>query len=39
MNIPLPRLDAADAAGWLATAHSLIAAKLTRIMKRELGLA
>ena len=38
VNIELPRLEAEDAAGWLATAHSLIAAKLTRKARAELGL-
>ena len=36
--VDLGDLDAADAAGWLATAHSLIAAKLTRKARAELGL-
>lgn len=30
--------DIEDAAGWIATSHSLIAAKLTRAAKAELGL-
>jgi predicted DNA-binding protein (MmcQ/YjbR family) len=30
--------DASDFADWLATAHSLIAAKLTRKLRAELGL-
>ena len=34
----LADLDAAEAAGWLATAHALVAAKLTRAKRRELGL-
>jgi predicted DNA-binding protein (MmcQ/YjbR family) len=38
VNIALERLAADDAAGWLATAHSLIAAKLTRKARAELGL-
>lgn len=38
VNIALERLDAEDAVGWLATAHSLIAAKLTRKARAELGL-
>ena len=38
VNIDLDGLDARDAAGWLATAHSLIAAKLTRKVRTELGL-
>jgi predicted DNA-binding protein (MmcQ/YjbR family) len=31
-------LDAAEVEGWLANAHALIAAKLTRAARRELGL-
>jgi predicted DNA-binding protein (MmcQ/YjbR family) len=38
VNIDLARLDPEDARGWLATAHSLIAAKLTRKARAELGL-
>jgi len=38
VNIALERLEAEDAAGWLATAHSLIAAKLTKKARAELGL-
>lgn len=38
VNVDLDGLDAEDAAGWLATAHSLIAAKLTRKARTELGL-
>ena len=38
VNIDLDALDAEDAAGWLATAHSLIAAKLTKKARSELGL-
>jgi predicted DNA-binding protein (MmcQ/YjbR family) len=38
VNVPLERLDAQDAQGWLATAHSLIAAKLTKKARAELGL-
>jgi predicted DNA-binding protein (MmcQ/YjbR family) len=30
--------DIEDAAGWIATSHSLIAAKLTKAAKAELGL-
>ena len=30
--------DVEDAAGWIATSHSLIAAKLTKAMKADLGL-
>jgi predicted DNA-binding protein (MmcQ/YjbR family) len=36
--VPLDGLDPEDAAGWLATAHSLISAKLTRKARAELGL-
>ncbi|MFT4933618.1 MAG: putative DNA-binding protein (MmcQ/YjbR family) [Pseudoalteromonas distincta] len=32
-------LDLADTADWLATAHALVAAKLTRAQRRELGLS
>lgn len=32
-------LDLADTADWLATAHALVAAKLTRSQRRELGLS
>jgi predicted DNA-binding protein (MmcQ/YjbR family) len=38
VSVALDRLEAADAAGWLATAHGLIAAKLTRKVRAELGL-
>ena len=38
VNIALERLEAEDAGGWLATAHSLIAAKLTKKARAELGL-
>ena len=34
----LDGLDEADVAGWLANAHALVAAKLTRAQRRELGL-
>jgi predicted DNA-binding protein (MmcQ/YjbR family) len=34
----LPGLDAAEVAGWLASAHALVAAKLTRKARAELGL-
>jgi predicted DNA-binding protein (MmcQ/YjbR family) len=37
--VPIDDLDPEDAAAWLATAHSLIAAKLTRKLRAELGLA
>jgi predicted DNA-binding protein (MmcQ/YjbR family) len=36
--VDIARLDPEDARGWLATAHSLIAAKLTRKTRAELGL-
>ena len=36
--VDLDALDPEDAAGWIATAHSLIAAKLTRKARAELGL-
>ena len=32
-------LNLADTADWLATAHALVAAKLTRAQRRELGLS
>jgi predicted DNA-binding protein (MmcQ/YjbR family) len=35
--VDLDDLDPQDAAGWLATAHSLIAGKLTRAVRAELG--
>jgi predicted DNA-binding protein (MmcQ/YjbR family) len=38
-NVPLDALPAADLKDWLATAHGLIAAKLTRKLQAELGLA
>ena len=38
VNIAHMRLEPEDAAGWLATAHSLIAAKLTRKLRAELEL-
>jgi predicted DNA-binding protein (MmcQ/YjbR family) len=38
VNIHLDKLEAEDAQGWLATAHSLIAGKLTRKARAELGL-
>ena len=37
--IELEDCDDADILDWLTTAHSLIAAKLTRVVKRDLGLA
>ena len=36
--VDMDDLDPADVAGWLATAHSLVAAKLTRAVRAELGL-
>jgi predicted DNA-binding protein (MmcQ/YjbR family) len=39
VNIHLDKLEADDARDWLATAHSLIAAKLTRKARAELGLS
>jgi predicted DNA-binding protein (MmcQ/YjbR family) len=38
VNIALERMEPEDAQGWLATAHSLIAAKLTKKARTELGL-
>ncbi|CAN7465586.1 MmcQ/YjbR family DNA-binding protein [Phenylobacterium sp. LjRoot219] len=35
----LSALDAAEVADWLQTAHTLVAAKLTKAARRELGLA
>ena len=35
----LPSLDAAEVADWLKTAHELVASKLTRKLRTELGLA
>jgi predicted DNA-binding protein (MmcQ/YjbR family) len=37
--IDLDAADDADITDWLTTAHGLIAAKLTKMAKRELGLA
>jgi len=34
----LAALDADEVTAWLATAHTLVAAKLTRAQRRELGL-
>ena len=34
----LPAIDADDMAGWLANAHALVAAKLTRAQRSALGL-
>jgi predicted DNA-binding protein (MmcQ/YjbR family) len=36
--VDLEDLDPDDAPGWIETAHSLIAAKLTRALRAELGL-
>lgn len=36
--VDLEDLDPEDAAGWMATAHSLIVGKLTRAVRAELGL-
>jgi predicted DNA-binding protein (MmcQ/YjbR family) len=36
--VDLDAADDADMTGWLASAHGLIAAKLTRAARRELGL-
>ena len=38
VNVGLDAASDADLTDWLTTAHSLIAAKLTRAVKRELGL-
>jgi len=35
----LAAMDEADAAAWLTNAHALVAAKLTKAMRRTLGLA
>jgi predicted DNA-binding protein (MmcQ/YjbR family) len=37
--VELDGVEAREVADWLATSHSLVAAKLTRVQKRELGLA
>ena len=39
VNVPLDGLDREDAQGWLATAHSLISANLTKQLRAELGQA
>lgn len=39
VNVPLRGPSKADLTDWLATAHGLIAAKLTRKLRAELGLA
>ena len=36
--VDLDALDPQDASGWIATAHGLIAGKLTRAVRAELGL-
>ena len=36
--VDMDDLDPEDIGGWLATAHSLVAAKLTRALRAELGL-
>jgi predicted DNA-binding protein (MmcQ/YjbR family) len=36
--VDLDGADEADLADWITTAHGLIAAKLTRVARRELGL-
>jgi len=38
VNVSLQAVEAEDVAGWLATAHSLMAAKLTRAIRAALGL-
>ena len=38
VNIALERMEPEDCRGWLATAHTLIAAKLTKKARAELGL-
>jgi predicted DNA-binding protein (MmcQ/YjbR family) len=37
--VDLDAADDADMTDWLTTAHTLVAAKLTKAAKRELGLA
>jgi predicted DNA-binding protein (MmcQ/YjbR family) len=39
VNVDLDAVELEDMQGWLATAHSLISAKLTRKARAELGLA
>ena len=39
VNVPLDSASDEDLTDWLRTAHSLIAAKLTRKARQELGLA
>ena len=38
VNVSLEDVEAEDVVGWLATAHGLMAAKLTRKARAELGL-
>lgn len=38
VNVSLEAVEAEDVVGWLATAHSLMTAKLTRALRAELGL-
>jgi predicted DNA-binding protein (MmcQ/YjbR family) len=38
VNVPLDDLDPTDAADWIMNAHGLMAAKLTRKARAELGL-
>ena len=38
VNIALEKLEPEDTTGWLATAHGLIAGKLTKKARAELGL-
>jgi predicted DNA-binding protein (MmcQ/YjbR family) len=38
VNVSLEDVEVEDVVGWLATAHSLMAAKLTRAVRAELGL-
>jgi len=39
VNVHLDDMNAEDLGSWLSSAHSLIAAKLTRKLRAELGLA
>lgn len=38
VNVSLDEVAAEDVLGWLATAHSLITARLTRAVRAELGI-
>lgn len=38
VNVALDEVEADDVVGWLATAHSMMAAKLTRKARAELGI-